>query len=51
MKTIPKKYMVTGKDTRNVYLRTDYLRKATVEAKKHKYGFVHVYKPYLKDTL
>ena len=42
-----KKYLVTGKDTRNVYLRTDYLRDAMTEAKKHKYGFIHVYKKYL----
>ena len=34
---MPKRYIVTGKDEKNIYLRTDSLKKAEEEVAKHSY--------------
>ena len=39
-----KKYMVTEKESENVYIRTDSLQRAISEAKKHKYAIIFVFK-------
>ena len=34
---MPKRYIVTGKDEKLIYLRTDFLKRAVEEAAKHSY--------------
>lgn len=46
---MPKKYIVTGKNVRNVYLRTNSLNRAIAEAGDHKHAYIYIYKRNLDD--